>query len=117
MAPVELKSTAPSSKDIRYTKVHVMGHGVIYGVTVDHQSLIGLHAHSCTQPMKARTPRRSVSFSPINRSYTKTLLVSQNRRHLFVTPLGKGFEKRDTKHRMPLLDCAALADTVLLKVH
>jgi hypothetical protein len=26
-------------------------------IELGHQSLIGLHAHSCKQPMKARTPR------------------------------------------------------------
>ncbi len=52
----------------------------------EKQSLIGLHAHSFSQPIIARAPPpHSVSFSLIYCSYTRALLVSQNRRHLFVT--------------------------------
>jgi len=37
-------------------------------------------------------PPHSVSFSLIYRSYTMALLVSPNRRHLFVKPLGTNYE-------------------------
>jgi hypothetical protein len=50
---------------------------------VYQHSLTG-HAHSYTQLMRSRN---SVSFSLIYRSYTGTLLVSPNRRHLFVTKI------------------------------
>jgi hypothetical protein len=43
------------------------------------QSLFGHHLHSCTHCLKPRSPP-----SPIG-SYTRALLVSQDRRHLFVT--------------------------------
>ena len=50
----------------------------------DLQSLFGLHAHSCTHWLKPRnsSPPRAFALG----SYTRVLLVSQNRRHLFVTP-------------------------------
>jgi hypothetical protein len=43
---------------------------------VDLQSLFGLHVHSCTHWLRPRNLG----------SYTRALLVSQDRRHLFVTP-------------------------------
>ncbi len=55
---------------------------------LDLQSLFGLHVHSCTQwprnlpPHPPPTPR---IWAP----YTKALLVSQYRRHLFVIPYCK----------------------------
>ncbi len=47
------------------------------------QSLIGLHVHSCTQPRNPPPPQYLGS-------YTRALLVSQDRRHLVVTPPGPG---------------------------
>ncbi len=45
------------------------------------QSLFGLHVHSCTHWLRPRTP-----LPPTPRVWGQ-LLVSQDRRHLFVTPL------------------------------
>ncbi len=47
---------------------------------IDLQSLFGLHVHSCT-------PQLPHPLLPHVVSYTRALLVSQDRRHLFVTPL------------------------------
>jgi hypothetical protein len=49
---------------------------------LDHQSLIGLHAHSCTHTF-------CLFLSNLSYSYTRALLVSPNR-HLFVTPCIQG---------------------------
>ncbi len=51
---------------------------------VDQHSWTGLHAHSCTQLIRAHN---SVSFSLIYRSYTGDALVNPNMRHLFVTKI------------------------------
>jgi hypothetical protein len=45
------------------------------------QSLFGLHVHSCTHWLRPRHPPPTHLGS-----YTRALLVSQDRRHLFVTP-------------------------------
>jgi hypothetical protein len=55
---------------------------VNYGV-LDLQSLFGLHVHSCTHWLRPYNP--PTPPSPILGSYTRALLVSQDRRHLFVT--------------------------------
>ncbi len=47
----------------------------------DLQSLFGLHVHSCTHWLIPRKP----PHGPALGSYTRALLVSQDRRHLFVT--------------------------------
>jgi hypothetical protein len=52
---------------------------------LDLQSLFGLHVHSCTHWLRPRTPPPPPRHLG---SYTRALLVSQNRRHLFVTPRG-----------------------------
>jgi hypothetical protein len=44
-------------------------------------SLFWLHVHSCTHWLRPRNPP-----PPHLGSYTRALLVSQDRRHLFVTP-------------------------------
>ena len=46
---------------------------------LDLQSFFGLHEHSCTHWLRSRTPPPSLG------SYTRVLLVSQDRRHLFMT--------------------------------
>ncbi len=48
------------------------------------QSLFGLHGHSCTHWLRSRTP--PLPFPSHLGSYTRALLVSQDRRHVFVTP-------------------------------
>ncbi len=53
---------------------------VKYVVTVDLQSLFGLNVHTCTHWLRPRNP------PPHLGSYTRALLVSQDRRHFFVTP-------------------------------
>ncbi len=50
---------------------------------LDLQSLFGLHVHSCTHWLRPRNPLPSLLGS-----YTRALLVSQDRRHLFVAPPG-----------------------------
>ncbi len=50
---------------------------------LDLQNLFGLHVHSTTH---WPTPRYHPYFPPHLISYTRALLVSQDRRHLFVTP-------------------------------
>jgi hypothetical protein len=53
---------------------------------LDLKSLFGLHVHSCAHWLR---PRILTPPSPSPRhlgSYTRALLVSQDRRHLFVTP-------------------------------
>ncbi len=54
---------------------------------LDLQSLFGLHVHSCTQWLRPRT-----LLPPPLGSYTRALLVSQDRRHWPLTPK-KGLEK------------------------
>ncbi len=49
---------------------------------LDRQSLFGLYVHSCTHWLRPATP----TPPPHLGSYTRALLVSQDRRHLFVTP-------------------------------
>jgi hypothetical protein len=46
---------------------------------LDLQSLFGLHVHSCSHWLRPRNPRIW--------AHIRALLVSQDRRHLFVTPL------------------------------
>ncbi len=48
---------------------------------LDLQSLFGLHMHSCNYWLRPRNP-----LPPHLGSYTRALLVSQDGRHLFVTP-------------------------------
>ncbi len=48
---------------------------------LDLQSLFELHVHSCTHWLR---PRKSLP--PHLGSYTRALMVSQDRRHLFTTP-------------------------------
>ncbi len=50
-------------------------------IELDLQSLFGLHVRSCIHWLRPRNPP-----PPHLGSYTRTLLVSQGRRHLFVTP-------------------------------
>jgi hypothetical protein len=49
-------------------------------IKLDLQSLFGLYVHMCTHWLRPRTP------PPLLDSYTRALLVSQDRRHLSVTP-------------------------------
>ncbi len=51
---------------------------------LDHQSLhvFGLHVHSYTHRLRPRNPLPPPHLG----SYTRALLVSQDRRHLFMTP-------------------------------
>jgi hypothetical protein len=60
-----------------------------YGLNMefDLQSLFGLHVHSCTHWLKPRKCRNIPPVPPHLGSYTRVLLVSQDRRHLFVTSL------------------------------
>jgi hypothetical protein len=51
---------------------------------LDLQSLFGLHVHSCTHWLRTRNP--PFPIPPHLGSHTRALLVSQDRRHLFVTP-------------------------------
>jgi hypothetical protein len=53
---------------------------------LDLQSLFELHAHSCTHWLRPRKPPPPLHLG----SYTR-VLVSQDRRHLFVTPCCKGY--------------------------
>ncbi len=50
---------------------------------LDLQSVFGLHVHSCTQWLRPPNPHPR-SWAHIRGRYC--LLVSQDRRHLFVTP-------------------------------
>jgi hypothetical protein len=52
-------------------------------VELELKSLFGLHVHSCTHWPRPRNPPPP---HPHLGSYTRALLVSQDRRHLFVTP-------------------------------
>ncbi len=54
---------------------------------LDLQSLFWLHVHSCTHWLRDRA---SPPPPPHLGSKARALLVSQDRRHLFVTPLGTG---------------------------
>jgi hypothetical protein len=49
---------------------------------VDLQSLFGLHVYGCNHLLRPRNP----TPPPHLGSYTRPLLVSQDRRHLLVTP-------------------------------
>jgi hypothetical protein len=60
---------------------------------IDHQSLYGLH--SCTHWLRPRNPPPPPPYIPPHLgSYTRTLLVSQDRRHLLMTPLVLPFRIR-----------------------
>ena len=60
---------------------------------VDLQSLFGLHVTWCAQLYSlAETPQ--LPPSPHLDSYTRALLVSQDRRHLFVTPWYQYYRQR-----------------------
>ncbi len=51
---------------------------------LDLKSLLGLHAHSCTHWLRPHKPQPP---PPLHLgSYLRALLVSQDRRHFFVTP-------------------------------
>ncbi len=70
---------------------------------LDLQSLFGLHVHSFTHWLGPRDPL------PLHLvSYTKALLVSQDRRHLFVTPWYKTrvpeHKAEDRQNRAHFLD-------------
>jgi hypothetical protein len=52
---------------------------------LDLQSLFGLHVHSYTHWLRPRN-LQPLPIPPHLGSYTRTLLVSQGRRYLFVTP-------------------------------
>ncbi len=62
-----------------YVTVHMV-HALKY-FELDLQSLFGLHVHSCTHWERPHNPP-----PPHMGSYTRALLVSQDRRHLFVIP-------------------------------
>jgi hypothetical protein len=49
---------------------------------LDLQSLFGLHVHSCSHWLRPATPPPP----PLLGLYTRALLVSQDRQHLFVAP-------------------------------
>jgi hypothetical protein len=51
-------------------------------IELDIQTFFGLHVHRCT----IHWLRSRDSPPPLPHSYTRTLLVSQDRRHLFVAP-------------------------------
>jgi len=55
---------------------------------LDPQSLFGLHVHSYTHWLRLRNPPPPTP--PHLGSYTRALLFSQDRRHLFVTPCSRG---------------------------
>ncbi len=57
---------------------------LLHFMELDLQSLFGLNVHSCTHWLRPRTPLPP-PFPHLG-SYTRALLVSQDRRHLFVTP-------------------------------
>ncbi len=50
------------------------------------QSLFGLHVHSCSRWLRPCNLSPPLSRLPHLCSYARALLVSQDRRHLFVTP-------------------------------
>jgi hypothetical protein len=52
----------------------------------DLQSLFGLHVYSCIHWLRPRKSQPPPPNPPHLGSYTRALLVSQDRRHLFVTP-------------------------------
>ncbi len=64
---------------LQYTVYTVSGMLVLNHMELDLPSLFGLHVYSCTRCLRLRTP-------PQMGSYTRALLVSQDRRHLFVPP-------------------------------
>ncbi len=66
------------------------GSGHRLNMALDLQSLFGLHVHSCTHWLRPRNPPPSPHLG----SYTRALLVSQDRRHLFVTPLREAVSRR-----------------------
>jgi hypothetical protein len=57
---------------------------------LDLQSLFGLHVHSCTYCKRPRNASPQPTFG----SYTRVPLVSQDRRHLFVTPCTRASMRR-----------------------
>jgi hypothetical protein len=58
-------------------EMHAYGHRL--NIELDLQSLFGLHVYSCTIGWEPATP------APHLGSYTRALLVRQDRRHLIVT--------------------------------
>ncbi len=66
---------------IQYVRMSVnLNHRL--NMELDHQSLFGLHVHSCTHWLRPRTPPPRIWAH----TRTRALLVSQERRHLFVNP-------------------------------
>jgi hypothetical protein len=62
---------------------------------LDLQSLFGLHVHSCRYSL-AETPQTHHTTVP---PFTRALLVSQDRRQLFVTPLAWDKDPVKINHR------------------
>ena len=59
-------------------------HRLNTGTELDLQSILGIHVHSCTRWLSSRNSPHPL---PLHLgSQTRVLLVSQDRRHLFVTP-------------------------------
>jgi hypothetical protein len=57
------------------------------GMELDLQSIFGLQVHRCTHWLRPRNPNPPpLPLLPHFGSYKRALLVSQDRRHLFVTP-------------------------------
>jgi hypothetical protein len=54
----------------------------------DLQSFFGLRVPSCMYSLAELRPRNPPTLPPHFGLYTRALLVSQDRRHLYVTPLG-----------------------------
>jgi hypothetical protein len=48
-------------------------------LSVDHQSLMGFHAHSCTQPMIAQTPAFCLFLSNLSLEYEVAIGQPNNR--------------------------------------
>ncbi len=56
-------------------------------IELNLQSLFGLHVYSCTHWLR---PHNTPPIPPHLGSYTRALLVSQDRRHLCITPWSRG---------------------------
>ncbi len=59
---------------------------------LDLQSLFGLHVHSCTHWLRPRNPSSLPIWAHLQ--YDGAILISQDRRHLFVTPWRGGGGKQ-----------------------
>ncbi len=72
---------------------------------VDLQSLFGIHVTWCAQLYSLAEAPQPPPIPPLWDSYTRALLVSKNRRHLFVTPCCTRSKHKKRRNKPYLQNC------------